>query len=90
MKFGQEKITLFPLLGVPVHIMSSPWDISYLKSFLDTANLPYKIVISDLQDLINEGKRINDAAREKVTNIDGYAAMEWTSYHTYEEVGVGM
>ena len=55
-----------------------------LEERLDSMEVQYKVKISDLDQWLEDNREHNEFLRS-LANLDT-KELEWTSYHTYEEV----
>ncbi|KAK7082274.1 hypothetical protein SK128_016692 [Halocaridina rubra] len=68
-------------IGKPVDIMAKAFHIPQLKSTLLKLGLKYEILVSNVAQQVEALHMANEKARAK-----GTKAMDWTSYHTYDEI----
>lgn len=61
--------------------MARRWDLPMLKTSLTRHGLQYEVRVSNVAQLLAEESKANKEARAKSTK-----AMDWTSYHDYNEV----
>ena len=72
-------ILIFPILGHPVDIMVTRWNLPQMKAMLERIGIEFEVMIPDVQTLVMK-------EQEEVRR--GSGRMDWNSYHTYEEVSI--
>lgn len=68
-------------VGHPVDIMVRAFQLPQLKKTLSQVGLRYTVKISNVAALLSKQRAAQEAAR-----ANGPRAMDWTSYHTYQEI----
>ncbi|XP_071538310.1 carboxypeptidase B-like [Panulirus ornatus] len=68
-------------VGHPVDIMVRAFQLPQLKKTLSQVGLRYTVKISNVAALLAKERTTQEAAR-----ASGSRAMDWTSYHTYQEI----
>ncbi|NXD07587.1 CBPA1 Carboxypeptidase, partial [Nothocercus nigrocapillus] len=69
--------------GHPTDLRVPFWNLQAIKSFLEANDIPYSVMIEDVQELLNEEKRTMRLSRRLERSMDTF---DFSSYHTIEEI----